>query len=71
MEKPSSLLCFEGYNPLKARPVDAKRCRSGRGSLRNASRSLAVMDRQKKNKNKKKQKKTGAPNQGFENLRIS
>ena len=39
----------------EARPVDAKRCRSGR-ALRNASRSLAVMVRQKNQKKKEKNK---------------
>ena len=46
---------LEGPKPPDARPVDAKRGKSGR-ALRNASRSLAVMVRQKNQKKKEKKK---------------
>ena len=42
--------------PLNARPVDAKRCRSGRGLLRNA-KPLTGRDSETKKKEKKKKKK--------------
>ena len=55
--------------PLNARPVDAKRCRSGRAL---AERKAAHWPWQwDKKTTTKKQVLRDAPNQGFENLRIS
>ena len=59
-------------DPLDARPDDAKRCRSGRGSLAERKPLTGRDGETKKTKEKKKKKNLrGAPNPRSRNLQIS